>query len=288
MVIFKLAVLYVEYYPERFPKAFEKLQSYLKKIDYTEITYFRINNRDKIGSDVQKQKDIYYVKGNNREREFSGWQRGLDFIMKSNYRYDIVLFVNEAFEASGPSYLIDHAGIKILLKSFYLNSVIGRIDTHFKETTLLGYNIRSWICTNCFFVPFRAIEKIQNIISIDTIGLNQFMDEKFPVSGDFLKEDSPMNKIFKVFIVDWLTNSWHSKFVPDEKSWELFRQKTKAIFNEVLLTARFREMKISVVSYYLGFSEIVFGKYKFLNFIRRVINRIIRLFKYYNRLFIGR
>ena len=62
-------------------------------------------------------------------------------------------------------------------------------------------------------------------------------------------QDAPLSKRYQTFIVDWLTHGWHSKYEITENNWELTREKISCLLNEVLLTARIREMGYNVVNY---------------------------------------
>lgn len=56
------------------------------------------------------------------------------------------------------------------------------------------------------------------------------------------QENAPINTTYQRWIVEWLTERWHSRFEINQSTWNHFKTKAAAIFNEALLTAKFREL----------------------------------------------
>jgi hypothetical protein len=56
------------------------------------------------------------------------------------------------------------------------------------------------------------------------------------------QENAPINKPYQRWIVEWLTEKWHSRFEINQNTWDLFTLKAAAIFNESLLTAKLKEL----------------------------------------------
>lgn len=245
----KLAILYLQFDVGKYPGSLPKLQQYLSKIKCCRRTYFIIDNKDEGDQYSKSDNNTYYLQGDNSDWEFSGWQRGIDFIINKRLNFHIILFVNDAFEAPGPSFLCDYASFSTLLKSFLFNAMIGRIDSHGKDTEALGYNTKSWVCTNCFFVPYRTIKKLGKITTIDSQRIDEFLFPDFYTEKPVFIKNAPINMIYRDHIINWLTNEWHSKFTLDPMHWNFFRKKTKAILNEALLTARFKELGVKILSY---------------------------------------
>lgn len=178
-MVLNLAVLYVEYDEGKYPGSFSKLKSYLEKVKSCKKTFFIIDNFAE-GDYIEKQEEnIYRIGGNNSEREFSGWQKGLDTLNSMNIPYDIILFVNDAFLVPGRSYLENYASKSLILKSLLNNAVVGRIDDFGEKVTVLNYTVNEWVCTNCFFVPKKIINKIDNIVTINLDKINDFLDENY-------------------------------------------------------------------------------------------------------------
>ena len=256
-MLLNLTIIYVEYITEKRSKyrdSFIKLYKYLEKIPLCKKHYIIVDNLncDSEYNLIKLHDDIIRIAGDNSDGEFSGWQKGVEFLQdkKSNYfKTDIVLFANDAFLNPGPIFLEDYATLNLLLKSILTGSVIGRIDRHAKDNlSLLGYDVSEWVCTNCFFMPLNVLNGINNtIISLKEDDINMFV-EQYEYDKRYFRDDAPVSKEYQDIIVEWLTCNWHSAFKP-ETNWELFRYKVKAIFNEVLLSAKIKEAGFKINSY---------------------------------------
>ena len=241
-----LAVLYLECDKQKYNRSLPVLQAYLEKLKFCNKTLIVIDNSNEEKEIEKISKNYYRLGGDNSIREFSGWQKGLDFLNSSNFNYDIILFVNDSFLCYDGSFL-KKANILTVIKALINNSVIGQIDYHNEKVELLGYDTTEWIRTNCFFVPKKIIKDINNVYTVDNEKLNEFIDEDY--CGRYFKEDAPLSNNLKEIIVKWLTQEWHSKF-KIEDNWQLFRNKTGAMFNESLLSARIKEKGYKIQNFY--------------------------------------
>lgn len=61
------------------------------------------------------------------------------------------------------------------------------------------------------------------------------------------KKDAPISKNYQMFILDWLTHNWHSKYEITEENWGLTREKISCLLNEVLLSCRLREAGVKLL-----------------------------------------
>lgn len=376
-----LAVVFVEYNRQRertSDQTFALLQQYLAALQGWRITYLRVDNRDQDQPLKKTSRHLWTVGGDNRAHEFSGWQRGINVLAAQRCPYDLALIINDMFEKPGSSFLQDYATPELLQKSITEHQIIGRIDSTGQHYTLFGYDVSSWICTNCFLVPKQAIDALGNMVlaqdrvgeifpphynprhlirrqplalasdrnnfslacdlppsqrnelrikfaapvanhaapqanddrpllaRIDEITLNnQALPENslgrglvhdqagalwaeqsfslalppndgqaaplvikgslpavtrqniFPhgvqvvVYNDALlyQAEAPINQAYQRWIVEWLTERWHSRFDINPDTWELFKTKATAIFNEALLTAKFKELGYPPASY---------------------------------------
>ena len=155
-----LAVIYVEYdrgKSTESDRVFALLQGYLSTMENCRITYIRVDNRYEDMPVSRLASNVYLAGGDNSFREFSGWQKGIAALNTLGCRYDLALITNEMFLKPGPSFLQDYATDQLLKKSLFEHKVIGRIDTTFQEYTLFGHDVSSWVCTNCVFIPKKAV-----------------------------------------------------------------------------------------------------------------------------------
>lgn len=368
-----LAVVFVEYDRKgggASDQTFALLQQYLSGLKGCRITYVRVDNKHEDMLLTKAAGNVFMVGGDNSYHEFSGWQRGIKMLASLQYPYDLALIANDMFLKPGPSFLQDYATPELLQKSLTENKIIGRIDTVFQNYTLFGYDVSSWVCTNCVFIPRKAAEALGNMVLINDNNIHEIFPHDYDPchlisrkhfslagAGDFLvecdipvghandirvtfdtaatdqgsqqsndgrphiamineirlnnqpvpekcfvrglfheqetlwsaqsflldlsqdnappshmvikgclppetrrkiindefsirvyndamlyQENAPINRTYQRGIVEWLTEKWHSRFEINHDTWELFKTKSTAIFNESLLTAKLREL----------------------------------------------
>lgn len=249
-----IVVLFVEY--DRgivggSDQVFAALQEYLRPVRGCCISFIRIDNKRE---DLRLSQDgqVFRMGGDNRYREFSGWQRGVETTDRLNLPCDLVLFVNDMFLTPGESFLKDYASRDFFKNSLSQRAIIGRIDSTGNHYTAYGYDLSHWVCTNCFLAPRAAVAAVRDLVTVRE-NIDDFLAESYP-GKPFFKVDAPMNEAYKAWLVEWLSQRWHSRFVVEEATWDLFRAKVRNILNEALLTARFAEA---------GFSPQVYGERKY-------------------------
>lgn len=238
----ELVVLFVEYdrgIAGGADRVFATLQQYLAPVRGCRIRFVRIDNKhETLG--LNQSGPILTMGGDNRYREFSGWQKGVEAIDRLGLPCDLVLLVNDMFLTPGESFLKDYASRDLLQRSLDQRAIIGRIDSTGTHYTAYGYDLSRWICTNCFLAPKAALEALGTLVTVRE-NLSDFLAEGYPEGEGLFKGDAPMNEAYKAWLVEWLTQRWHSRFVVSAATWELFRTKVRNILNEALLTARFAE-----------------------------------------------
>ena len=240
----KLIVLYQEYDREKSAKAFLAIRASLDRLNDIEKIYYIIDNKNEGEFFEELEKNIFRIGGDNSNREFSAWQKGIQFIKNKKVEYDLVLFTNEAIVNYDDSILDLPELREIIFKAMNHQSVVGRLDTKGFPLMVNGYDVTSWIRTSCFFVPKKVLDSFDTIISVDSKNIDNFIGKEYPEgkSGvDFFKKDANMSESYKTSMIKWLTEEWHSKFSISKESWGLFRTKVQAIVNEQLFSARVRE-----------------------------------------------
>jgi hypothetical protein len=245
----KLAVLFLEYDQGKYSNSFDVLRSYLDGLKNIDIVYYIIDNSREGGYCVNVSDGIFRIGGDNSSWEFSGWQKGIGFLKENGISYDVVLFVNDAFLAYGWTMLEKAVELDLPKIALEKQSVIGHIDTKEIPMRAMGHDVSSWICSNAFFVPKRALEKMDSLVSVDNEKLNSILDEEY-VEGCVFRTDAPLDESYKSMVVKWLTEDWHSKIEINNETWCYFRKKVQAMVNESLLTAKIRKNGIAMRPYF--------------------------------------
>lgn len=242
----RLAVLYLQWDPEKHGGDFETLRSYVDGIRFCRKTYYVIDNKREGSGSTQLAEDVFAVDGDNSAGEFTGWQRGIETIRSQGRRFGTFLFCNDAFLAPGESFLREY-GSRALLYSVVLRAMVGRLDSHGEPLSLLGYEFTDWVCSNCFFLPESAVDRLQSVVSIRDEDLDALLTPA-PSSAVF-RADGRIGEGYRTQILHWLTRRWHSRLEIGDETWDLLRLKVRAILNEALLTARVRELGFPVRNY---------------------------------------
>lgn len=245
----RLVVIFLQYDTRKYAGAFDHLKDYLGRLDQRRVTYILVNNKDEGDEFRNLDGNTIYVQGNNADWEFSGWQKGLEFIRRRNIPFDVVLFADDAFEATEPSYLRNHNIGWLILKCHLMKAVFGLMGTLWEGIQIYGKSNRVWLGTSAFFMPKVVVDKLGTMVTVDESSINIYLPEEFPGNGEIFKVSAPINQAYKDHIITWLTIRWHSKFVLGESSWLFFRAKTKAILNESLLSIRLRNLGHMIIPY---------------------------------------
>ncbi|MBU0648044.1 class I SAM-dependent methyltransferase [Patescibacteria group bacterium] len=244
---YKLLVLFLEYDGSKYPDSFKKFKSLIDPVSHIGKQYVVVDNYREGDWEEQVEDNLIRIGGNNADHEFSGWQKGMEYIKKNQIDYDVLLVCNDAFMAYGWT-LLEKGDIYSMVRyAAEKKAVVGQIDTKGKNFTCDNIDVSSWICTNCFFLSRKIAQSIDNLVYIDEEKLDTIVGRQF--TPDYFLDNNILNKAFREEIIKWLTVDWHSKFEIDDKTWGKFRAKAKAMLNEVSLTAEIREKGYEVKQY---------------------------------------
>ena len=245
-----VVVLFVEYdrgLAGGAERAFVTLRRYLSQVSGCRMSFVRIDNRNE-GLATRRDGPVVTVGGDNRYREFSGWQRGVEAIARLKLPCEVLLLVNDMFLAPGESFLKDYARLELFETALRQGLVIGRIDSAGEGLAAYDYDLSRWVCSNCLLAPKAAVDRIGNLVTLGE-EIDDFLPREFPGGPPFFKASAPINEAYRQWLVTWLTSRWHSRFTVDARTWETFRAKVRNILNESLLTARFAQAGFAAQSY---------------------------------------
>ena len=244
-----LVVIFLQYDRQKYPDSFEHFRSYMRGIDPSRVSYILVNNNDEGVGTRKLDANTTYLQGDNSDWEFSGWQRGVEFLRQNHIKHDVALLLNDSFEVNGPGYLSNHNIDWLVLKTHIFKCVFGLLATRWTKAQIQDKPLRKWLGTDCFFVPGILLDKLGTLVSVDQASIAEYLPETFPGTDEVFLRTAPINAAYRESIVKWLTQEWHSKFVLDQSTWSFFLAKVKAILNEALLYVRIRELGYLVLPY---------------------------------------
>lgn len=252
MNVKNLAVVHVQYDHSKYPDSFPYIVGQLNKLS-CEKKYFIIDNK-RIKKKHEIFDNVHMLPGDNSNWEFSGWQKGLDYIRK-NIDCDLILFTNDSLNSHYNHRMLESKRLEYFFEDVFLNKrFCGKLDkqtsgeSRLKSMSFMGYNVDSWICSNCFAAP-KCILKNFDIDYSHTYNV-----EEICKSLECFMNHPLLNKNLKDHVYNWLSYHWHNKF-DIESNLKLFKHKTKSILNEKLLTAKIREKEITILN---SFDEMIY------------------------------
>ena len=244
----KLCVIYLTYDPSKYVHSFEYIVGNLNVVD-ADVEYIVVDNFN-CKTQTETFGNVHLIAGDNKNFEFSGWQKGLDYA-NENIKYDYILFCNDSLR-SYEHKVLEHQNLnKLIYKSCAENLFFGKRDAVVgKDFNFMGYQTGSWVCTNVFAGP-AEIFKFANIDNSDLFDIDVIASDV-----DVFLNNHSIGKDLRNHIYVWLSYYWHRKF--DVRSnLQLFKNKTKCILNEMLLTAKIKECGYNILS---SFNEKVYDK----------------------------
>jgi hypothetical protein len=181
------------------------------------------------------------IAGDNEFWEFSGWDRGLAYIGKDIWSYDLVHLATSAFNTLYTSYL--HRFKEDMLHAVAARpKCLGHIDCYNDAIEIGNYRSQHWLRTSFLFVPPAELKTLGSLVSLHQKDQLLTDDPNNP-----FRQDCPLSKNYQVYLLDWLTGGgtgqgvqWHSRFTLDESTLPFFKKKVLAIINEHMLAIRLR------------------------------------------------
>lgn len=237
----KVIALFLQYDTEKYPCASHYFKKYLDMLNNVDVELITIDNKLNIFSYNRVSKNELIIDGDNSLWEFSGWQKGLRFIYDNKIDYDVIIFANDAFlaPAGGNTDLSSIINDEAIKTAYEENAMIGQFVSIGEGVSINGIYIYNYARTHCFLLSKKVIEKIKCIPSVDYNFLNKCISEK--PSKYYFRRNAPLSKNFKTFIANHLQNRWHSK-IDIREDWDLYRGKVLSYLNEMLLTAKVRDL----------------------------------------------
>jgi hypothetical protein len=240
----RVLTLLVRYGADKYAGADERLEDLLRRtLPDAERRTVIIDNALEPGFERRLDAARVLIGGDNSSWEFSGWDRGIQFIGTEIGRFDFVHFATDAFEqfdAEFPAWV----NVSMLEALRFGPAVAGHIDFYNEPASLFGQAMEYWIRSSFFFLRPSEVEALGSLVSVqDRSGLFTG-DPSHP-----FREDSPVSSKLAGYLRDWLTGEglgqgvqWHSRFELNADTLAHFEAKAVAILNELLLSRRLQSI----------------------------------------------
>lgn len=252
----KLQVLFLTY-GDKYKESFDMLNIYLKYLEeYCDIKIAIIDNKTTSILNDYKYMSCknHILYGNNSEFEFSGWDKGVNFLKQHNSPYDVCLFINDSFVTN--NYFLNKKLLSIdtIKKCIENNALVGKIDRldrldEYKgfEYTINNCDVTSWVRTNCFYMTKDNMDNIKQLTTYTKDNLNNHISENYDFAP-FLKYSS-ISIFLQCQMIKYFTKYWHSARPINKKNWETWRFKVLGMINEKMLSHRVKELGYEVIDF---------------------------------------
>jgi hypothetical protein len=193
------------------------------------------------------------VSGDNSQHEFSGWDRGLQWL-DSVFRAadgDLLLLGNDTLHRSYGRAWLDGFAPSRLAEAVGGGGLLGWVDAYPSEVSLFGRPLRRWLRTN-LVAGSRAV-----VDGLRPFALPYADDELFTSDlGQLFRSPSPLSDNYRRYLRTWLFGEpgdgdfrerWHSAAPLTSQNVAAFRAKIRSILCEHHLGARARGLGVPLV-----------------------------------------
>jgi hypothetical protein len=197
---------------------------------------------------IEERRESVLIGGDNAAREFSGFDRAIDFVGSEIWTYDLVHFATSAFYTLYVAYL-ERFDTALLQAAAGWPACIGHIDCYDESIGLRGFRAQHWIRSCFFFLPPSEVKALGSLVSVppDVAWFSGNPQQPFC-------DDAPLTQRYRDYITRWLTGSgvgqgveWHSRFALTHETLRAFEQKAVAILNEQMLSVRLQALGCRLV-----------------------------------------
>jgi hypothetical protein len=198
---------------------------------------------------VEEREDgTIVIGGDNSAREFSAFDRAIEFAGSDIWSYDLVHFATSAFNRLYVAYL-ERFRTRLLEALVGRAVCVGHIDCYNEAVDVLSWRSQHWIRSCFFFMPPAEARALGSFVSVTDPSRFFSGDQREP-----FRADAPLSHRYREYITHWLTGGdigqgveWHSRFALTRETLKEFEDKTRAILNEQLLGIRLRAMGCHLV-----------------------------------------
>jgi hypothetical protein len=192
--------------------------------------------------------------GDNANREFSGWDRGLRWLRSSRRvsSNDVVLLANDTFHRSYGSEYLAHFSPRQVDRALRRHALLGYMDAYPEPVTLFSHRLRSWVRSSFVISTARTLFSLQPL-QIGDVDPAVFS----PILEEFFRRDAPLCERYRGYLKTWLFGEpagpdqfrerWHSQAALSAANLQHMRAKARCILAEHLLSARARALGVPVL-----------------------------------------
>lgn len=250
----KIARVFVVYGDEHLESGIDRLDRFSEQVfpNDPQATII-VDNRGGADHEVSSHAKYNVIVGENSNREFSGWDKGIEALAKGTDLIDTstVLLANDTFHRNyGEDYLsqFKRRDTKSRVRK---GQIVGYVDSYPREIQLFDLCLRSWVRTSIVICSWKALQGLLPL-SIPIPDSEIFSEDPH----EFFLPNAPLSANYQDYIKTWLFqahapdaefhSSWHSKTKIDENNFSALKAKARSILAEHFLSARAKRLGIAV------------------------------------------
>ena len=235
-------------------KPIRELKGILSRLDCKKQIIY-INNRAKENYECKISENEWEISGDNSCLEFSGWQKGVDFVKAINLPCDAFIFVNDMFLHRSFIHrsLINQKTVERAINN---NAMIGWQMRLPLSGKIMGNDVIPYLRTHIFVIPKIILDSLGSVVTINQEAAKRFFIPEYDPSQRLLRCDAPLSKEMSDFIFSYVTSKWHNKKPYTRENFESLRNKAASILNSFLLSIRVEQLGYPLLSF--GNSKLSF------------------------------
>ncbi|HAD83184.1 MAG: hypothetical protein A2509_11125 [Candidatus Edwardsbacteria bacterium RIFOXYD12_FULL_50_11] len=241
-----VAVIYVQYEPEKHNGSLSFFRGMLDRIQH-DFRFVIIDN--KIGNKFPETlaDGTILIGGDNSIYDFSGWQKGVQWIDGRNEKYDLIIFANDSYPLNINEYKgCLNSNLFYILKKYNLSAGV-IYNSNYRdwrryfvlrpdEYRIGGCSFNYWVRSNFMIMPYN-VRKIMKSVNEAT---NNMISPEYNEQNIFSDQ---VSRSLQKHILTYLCPEkeedpkyiWHSRFVLARETYQHFRIKARVLLCEKLL-----------------------------------------------------
>ena len=189
--------------------------------------------------DIHDQRGVHVVGSKNTHWEFGAWSTAINYLGSRIYDYDYILLTTSA---CFNGYIDFHGFLsEHILDIFHGRAAaLGHIEVYNLPVYFFGVKFQAWLRSSYIILQPHILSLIGDPVTVkdtDCIFTN--------TPSEPFHDHAPVCQQYRSYIHSWLTGdgtgqgvTWHSRFTLDADSFPYYKDKAKAIFNEMNLSNR--------------------------------------------------
>jgi hypothetical protein len=250
----RVFAIFLQYGPDHSAEGMKVLRQQMQRLfQGGRASYLVVDNALDVSAPFQVEGDVTRLPGDNSNREFSGWDRGLQWLRSSCAisPNDIVVLANDTFHRSYGTDYLDLFHPKDVARALRSNALIGYMDAYPEPVTLFSHRLRSWVRSSFVISTARTVFRLTPLQIGD---VDDLVFSRAP--NQFFRPDAPLSERYREYVQTWLfgeepaegfREAWHSQAQLTEANRDAMRAKAKCIFAEHALSAKARELPVKLV-----------------------------------------